>query len=429
MSTPWLLRANPELQRCLWQELTATRLVVVPSALAVVLGAGHLAGVDALTQWALYAMVFLLVLWGSRLAADSYVDEVVQGTWDVQRLSVVSPASMVVGKLAGGAVVAWYGAACCLLALPLLPGPVSALALVHILLAGVMAQAGALASAIAAQRFRPGTRRGATSSAQLVGVLAAVPVLAGDGWGLGWGGLDQGNVHWWALSLPATAFVLAQDVLFTGWMIGALAQMVRREFGLAVTPTPWLAFVLFTMIDAVGFLVLPGLAPPPALAIGVAALAGAACSYGAALATPVRGDDLRRWWRGAGRGRWALTPPWLVSAGLSAALALLCAALADGSDRARALVLLALFTRDLALIAVIRLLGGRRASLGLCVAALVLYWLWPTALGGDGAARWAEAIDGWDSAEPPVLALYWSQAALALALAVAAARAEIRRRA
>lgn len=430
MSGTRLLRLNPELQRCLWQELTVTRLVVVPSLLAVVLGGGHLAHVGDLAGWAVAAMVFLLVLWGSRLAADSYVDEIAQGTWDVQRLGVRSPWSMSVGKLAGGAVIAWYGAVCCLLVLPFLPGAVAWSSLVQVGLAGVAAQATALAAAIAAQRFRPGNRRGATSLAQGVGVAMAVPILLGGGWGFSWDGLGGGHSRWWGQVWPSSGFLLAQYGALALCAVVALFLAIRREFGQTVTPLPWLVFLVLVMADVVGFLVLPGLTPPAALICGAAALTGAACSYGAALAAPMVGDDVRRWRAARGwSARRAIGPAWIYGAVLSAALALVAALLADGADRLRVVVLLALFLRDLSLVVVIRLVGGRRASLLLCVAALVLYWLWPAALGGDGLARWAQAMEGWSAKSGPGLSLYWGQAAVALAAAILAVRAEWRRRA
>ncbi|MGE4281266.1 MAG: hypothetical protein AB7G62_16900, partial [Magnetospirillum sp.] len=141
MSAPSLLRMNPELQRCLWLELTPTRLVLMPVLLGLVLAGLHLIGTPNLKEWLGYALYFLLLLWGTRLAAESFTDEVAQGTWDIQRLSATNPLGLALGKLVGGTIYVWYGAAWCLLALPFVPGDMGGEELAGILIGGLSGQA------------------------------------------------------------------------------------------------------------------------------------------------------------------------------------------------------------------------------------------------------------------------------------------------
>jgi pimeloyl-ACP methyl ester carboxylesterase len=51
----------------------------------------------------------LTILWGTRLAANSILDEMADKTWDWQRLSILSPWTMTWGKLFGATAFAWYG--------------------------------------------------------------------------------------------------------------------------------------------------------------------------------------------------------------------------------------------------------------------------------------------------------------------------------
>ena len=417
MSAVTLLRLNPELQRCLWLELTPTRLVLMPALLALGLGGLHLTGTEDLTEWVTYLLYFLLVLWGSRLAADSFVEEVAQGTWDIQRLSASNPWAMAWGKLLGGTAYAWYGAGLGLLALPFLPGAADGRELAAILVGGLSAQATALLVVLALHRFDASRRRGSTTLAQMLGILAAIPSLgpmaALSSLTKGWGEVTL----WFGAEFALADFTLAHEVAMLAWLLLAVAWLIRLQLGHAPSPVPYLAFALYQIAFVLGFLFTDTLTPPLPVAAGVAALAAAGLTYLAVLAAPLHVADIKRLMRAADwRQRWALLPSWLPVAILAVALGVV-AIVAGGREWTMAAATLALFVRDIALVAAVRLLSRRRTALLLVVLAVLLYGLLPEVLagiGGDALKAWMFPTMG---AAPLSLAGPWAQALTAVALA------------
>jgi len=417
MSAPSLLRMNPELQRCLWLELTPTRLVLMPVLLALLLAGLHLAGTKDLAEWVGYALYFLLLLWGTRLAAESFVDEVAQGTWDIQRLSAVNPLGLALGKLAGGTVYVWYGALWCLAALPFVPGSLDAQELVSILIGGLSGQAASLMVAMLLHGFDASRRRGSTALAQLVGIVAGIPSL-----GLAaamssvmreWGT----QIHWFGAEFETGPFTLAQQVVTLGWWLLGVAWLVRRQMGHAPSPWPYLVFAVYQMGFSTGFLFAGDLVPPLPVVTGIAALAGAGLAYVALFTTPWHVADIKRlmlassWPR-----RWSLLPSWLPVAVLAVVLGAV-SVLSGGREWSLAAAALALFVRDIALVAAVRLLSRRRTTLLLTVLAVLLYGLLPEVLDSIGGVTLRAWIFPTLDAPPVTLVGPLAQALAALTLA------------
>lgn len=391
MSASSLLQVNPELQRCLWLELTPTRLVLMPVLLALMLVGLHLAGTDDLAEWIGYALYFLLLLWGTRLAAESFVDEVVQGTWDIQRLSAVNPLGLALGKLVGGTIYVWYGAAWCLVALPFVPGTLEGTELASILIGGLSGQAAALMVAMLLHAFDASRRRGSTALAQVVGIVAGIPSL-----GLAaalssvvreWGT----QIHWFGGQFETGPFTLAQQAITLGWWLLGVAWLVRRQMGHAPSPWPYLAFAVYQMAFSTGFLFAGDLVPPFPVVAGIAALAGAALAYVGLFTTPWHVADVKRLMLAPNWAqRWSLLPSWLPVALLAVVLGAASVA-SGGREWSLAAAALALFVRDIALVASVRLLSRRRTTLLLTVLAVLLYGLLPEVLdsiGGVSLRAW-----------------------------------------
>ena len=87
---------NPELRRMFWLEVSLQRLWLIP---AVILGTALLlrqsgAGPAFVHGLAMFGFVVLTVIWGARQAANAVLDEVREHTWEIQRMSALSPWSM-----------------------------------------------------------------------------------------------------------------------------------------------------------------------------------------------------------------------------------------------------------------------------------------------------------------------------------------------
>ena len=90
---------NPELRRLAWLELTPARLVVMPVVLGLLLLLGVLneAGSSTMASGALAIYLLLTHFWGLRQAAESVAEEFRARTWDLQRMSVLSPRELALG--------------------------------------------------------------------------------------------------------------------------------------------------------------------------------------------------------------------------------------------------------------------------------------------------------------------------------------------
>lgn len=101
---------NPELLRNLWLTITPLKLILMPVVLAIIF---FLMSNNGLADFALTVSFIILILWGLPVA-QSIVNERKAHTWDQQRMSALSPWSMLWGKILGCSAYGWYG---CILSL------------------------------------------------------------------------------------------------------------------------------------------------------------------------------------------------------------------------------------------------------------------------------------------------------------------------
>ncbi len=256
---------NPEFQRNLWLELTPRRMVLMIVLLALAFLAVALAGgtdftVGGAAQWLFYLIV---VLWGTRNAATAVVGEIRDRTWDMQRLSSLTPGEMTWGKLFGSTSFNWFGGAICLAVLTFdtltHKGVVAALAdIVYYLAIGVIAQAASFLASLIAARRRQAHSRLDVFIYQVVGIAAAIAVNSV------WSIADPATMHlahvvgadviaWWGMKLDARLFLLASLAVFAGWLLAGCYREMRLELQMRNGPSVWLAFLVFIGVYAAGF--------------------------------------------------------------------------------------------------------------------------------------------------------------------------------
>ncbi|MCB1749665.1 MAG: hypothetical protein H6977_05595 [Gammaproteobacteria bacterium] len=432
---------NPELRRLLWLEATPQRLWLTPLALfgsAFVVGRYAEVAVPSL---ALLGFVGLALFWGMRQAANAVLDEVREHTWDLQRMSALSPWAMTWGKLAGATLMPWYAGACAL-AIYFAYRPPEMLALsvtwaVFLALSAVVAQGLGLLGAVV------GIHRDQQRRAHLH--LALVLVLLGmalpDTLGVVFAGLpelgpESGRVAWYGRSFAGADFTLALAASLAAWAVFGAHRAMCIELKVRTRPWAWSAFALYLAIIAHGFWSQDGNASAGGL-FSVLALVAALLAYVAGFAfarDPVQYRRLLQAWRdGHGRRVVEDLPLWLSSIGLALACALAAAALgaapALSNERpdnlggaALALVLLAL--RDLALLTAFSFFErSRRAEILSVLIIALLNHLAPAFLLAIGAAPLAGLVSPALFDSPAVAALVTLvQAGAASALAVFAWR-------
>ncbi|MFT3808550.1 MAG: hypothetical protein QM698_01395 [Micropepsaceae bacterium] len=260
---------NPELLRNIWIELTERRLtlmiIIVACILVVAISPGDWTSASHTAELVFYAVV---VLWGTRCAAQSVVEEIANKTWDGQRLSAIRPWTMVWGKLAGSTVLAWIGGLLCLTVIlyqAYRVGGADNLGMQagYFFAIGIISQATALLASVVAVRRRMSHTRFDVFLYQLAGLIAALLV-----WRV-WqtvdptslfrslsGGIDPFAVRaiwWWGGSFDPGTFYLASLAAFLFWVILGNYRVMRRELQVQNGPVVWLAFLVFAAAYAGGF--------------------------------------------------------------------------------------------------------------------------------------------------------------------------------
>ena len=113
-----MVRGNPEFIRNLWMEITPYRLIMMPSVIGAIFLIVFLINdrvLDASTAKASAIMYAAIVLvWGSRVASESVIQEINARTWDNQRMSALGPLALSIGKLFGATIHIWYGGLICM---------------------------------------------------------------------------------------------------------------------------------------------------------------------------------------------------------------------------------------------------------------------------------------------------------------------------
>jgi len=260
---------NPELLRNMWVELTERRVtlmvVIVACILLVAISPGDWSSAAFTAELVFYAVV---VVWGTRCAAQSVVEEIGNKTWDGQRLSAIRPWTMVSGKLVGSTMLAWIGGAMCfgvIVYATIRAGGGSTVVnlALYFLTIGVLSQAAALLASLVAVRRRMSHSRFDVFLYQLAGLIAALLV-----WRV-WqtadptsvfrrltGGIDAfavSEVWWWGGSYDPGTFYVASLVAFVFWTLLGNYRVMRRELQVQNGPVVWLIFLGFLAAYAGGF--------------------------------------------------------------------------------------------------------------------------------------------------------------------------------
>jgi hypothetical protein len=459
---------NPELMRNLWLEASPRRLAIMGGVLAFLLAAvwvstdtEKLKAVAATAEILFYALV---VIWGTRNAAGTVVDEIRDRTWDLQRLSAISPWEMVWGKLLGAPSYAWVGGVLCLIPIALhtlqdrgaLPMVLQLASLVSI---GLIAHSAALLTSMVAVRRRMGQSRINTFGFLIVGLIAAsyswsIWSAATPG-ALGvtpWGGEPLSSINWYGRDWSAPGFLLISLGLGFAWLLVGCHQFMRHELAVRMNPWAWIGFLAFVAAYFAGF-ASPGIPlaesvremTPGESAGGWAVAAGVLlfATYLSLLAMPKERVQMRWVLAQLSQGR-VLTfleglPGWAFGFVFTSGAAAMAIAQAAGSSlpdadmnvfRLFVIAVLGELARNIGVFMFFNMLPGqRRGDFAALLTLFLLYAVVPlflTGLGSAGAAAmispWAEAAE--QTIERAQIGTLWSpvtmwvQAAIVWALAM-----------
>ncbi len=279
---------NPELLRNIWVELTERRVmlmvVIVACILLVAMSPGDWSSAAFTAELVFYAVV---VVWGTRCAAQSVIEEIGNKTWDGQRLSAIRPWTMVWGKLLGSTLLAWIGGAMCFAVILYSAsraggGQNIATQGLYFLTIGLLSQAAALLASVVAVRRRMSHSRFDVFLYQLAGLIAALivwrvwqtadPMSVFRRWT---GGIDPfavSEVWWWGSSFTPATFYVVSLVAFVFWTLVGNYRVMRRELQVQNGPVVWLSFILFLAVYAGGFDFWRNYVREPSFVVGVRAV-------------------------------------------------------------------------------------------------------------------------------------------------------------
>jgi hypothetical protein len=401
---------NPELLRNLWLEATPFRLVQIVGLLLVVFAVASAAPRNLLTPEGAATVLywFFVVLWGTRNAALSVVGEIRERTWDGQKLTAISPAAMMWGKLLGSTSANWFGG---LLCLPVIlwaawrdAGPLAAISFGIILVAlGLFAQAASLLSSLVLIRRNSGNWRLDTFLCQIAGIAAGFVYYSL------WSSIDTfeatglRTLVWWGHEFNLSAFHFVSLLVFLTWALLGAWRAMRGELRFANGPFLWLAYLLYIAVYQAGFdslLVNWGLVVAPPLGnltprLLLAGLAILLSTYSMVFLEPK--DPVRlRWLSEQVRGgRYAKAflalDAWMLSyaAAMIVGLVLVGLLTLDQGSLGHvpmsglalpALAMLGFLTRDVAIFVLMRGLAGNKGDFAALALLALLYLVLPAGL-------------------------------------------------
>lgn len=389
---------SPEFRRNLWLEMSPYRLISMPLVLGAVFYLAYVSDNYQLgkgVSTAAAGLFFLIsMVWGTKLASESIMNEIRDHTWDGQRMSVITPWQLTCGKLFGSTAYAWYGALICICFYGLStpdrdPGQAFKTMLV-LLLSAVLAHAvSLLASLITIQKERK-FNKSQTAVILLLGIVVAGPFISMA--------LNRTtSVSWFNVSYDEIDFLLGSVLAYTVWAVVGVYQMIRLELQMKNAPWIWFCFVLFSMLYVAGFYHgAPQLGKQALSYVAPAFLAAYCVSLGAiyfmafaerkdilSLQAVVRLASAGNWSRFLERApRWILTLPVAISAGSAVVIA--AGAGGPGTSGSIAWFVLAsllFMARDMGILLFCNLgQNARRADMLSVLYLVLLYGIFPATL-------------------------------------------------
>ena len=241
---------NPEFKKYCWLELSWIRLAVMMVVLGILFYMNQALHIHFLITQPLNCFLILVVLWGTRQVSQAMSDELVQHTWDRQRMSAMSAWRFVWGKVLGSAVYTWIGGIICLVAylsfhtMHLSQAIVTVVTLVMAGLAGQM-----LALLLNLQSMQV-TRQ--VTRTQSFGYFVLGVVFAWSLCGASLGG-DSQSAQWYQWSLSSNTKHLIVVAFFLVWVTIGAQRLMRLELQHRNTLWVWPLFVIASMLFQAGF--------------------------------------------------------------------------------------------------------------------------------------------------------------------------------
>jgi len=260
----YILKWNPELAKNLWTEFSPQRLIAMPAiigliCLLILTSANEQeSGWNTIHYFSLSGFILLGMIWGVKTAADSILDEYNEKTWDWQKMSIIGPWKLAIGKLFGSTSYNWYGAMICWLLFVTsafyTEKPYTELKIAILLIFSMISVHG-LMLIISLQMIRKADGRTKIKSNRifilgivLIGIISQFFSLSY--WD---NGLDSG-LSWYNIVNGSTNLAILNTLFYGAWILAALYRNMRAELQFSDKPIWWFAFILANLFFQFGYL-------------------------------------------------------------------------------------------------------------------------------------------------------------------------------
>ncbi|HIA06489.1 MAG TPA: hypothetical protein EYN71_07290 [Flavobacteriales bacterium] len=254
---------NPELKRNAWLEISIGRLVVMPIILSAVFLLAYVMSdsnsstelAENLQGWSLTMFGLIVLVWGSKQASEAVLGEINDRTWDLQRLTLINPWVMSIGKLFGSTIYSWYGGGLCLLVyiwssllLPQLDTSLKGGLAVG--MACIFVHATVISMSLTGARKNRSAGKVKSTFYFMIALLIGgylFSVLVGIF------EYKPDRMHWYNIEVVAKDFTVLSVFCFMCWAILGLYRNMRTELQYRNGPWVWYGFLTFIIAYSLGF--------------------------------------------------------------------------------------------------------------------------------------------------------------------------------
>jgi hypothetical protein len=261
----YILKWNPELAKNLWTEFSPQRLIAMPAIIGLITLLLFTNFDDEVSAWktihyvSLSGFILLGMLWGVKSAADSILDEYNEKTWDWQKMSIIGPWRLAIGKLFGSTSYNWYGAMICwalfVTSSFYTEQPYTELKIAVLLILSMISVHG-LMLIISLQMIRKADGRTKIKSNRIFIIGIVLISTASRFFGLSY--LDDGSdspLSWYNVIKNPTDIAILNTLFYGGWILAALYRSMRAELQFSDKPIWWFAFIFSNLMFQYGFII------------------------------------------------------------------------------------------------------------------------------------------------------------------------------
>lgn len=247
-----ILFNNPEFSRNVWLELSMNRLILMPVILLFIFFIVFISNnqiqeqMKLLKFWSSGIFIFLICVWGTKLASETIINEINDHTWDSQKLTLLSPLAIVFGKLFGSTIYQWYGGLVCLLVFIISsmysPNVLVSLKTAFLLIViGLFTHSAVMSASLLSIKKNKNNTKTKSTPIFMVGLLLAFFLTS---YSLGLISVVSQKINWYGVQYQVSNFLLFSLLFFLLWNFVGLLQNMKQEFRFSTGIIVWIIFLV-----------------------------------------------------------------------------------------------------------------------------------------------------------------------------------------